>query len=170
MFTIAIGVAIVALLMLMMSRSMAEDTGQTVSSTKVYHGGGDSGIVHLLATAAITPGDNVEPVGDYGIKTCDAGAEEYIGTADTNDKGGELAGTEPISTDYANGDVVPVITGPCIVRKITEGVVANGKILRPGTTDGGEVMADTTSTAKYTIGRSISPDAIDNEAIMMRQW
>jgi hypothetical protein len=168
MITFAIGAAIMALLMLLLSWVMAEDTGVVISDTKVYHGGGDPAIIHLQATAAITPGDNVEPVSTYGVKTCDNSAEEFIGTADTNDKGGALAGSEPISTNYASGDVVPVITGACHVRKIAEGTIHAGYAVRPGTSDGGACLEQTT-THRYTIGRSLTYNT-DGGAILVKQY
>ena len=72
--------------------------------------------------------------------------------------------------DFATGEVVAVITGPCFVRKIAEGVVANGKIVRPGTTAGTACLADATSTAKYTIGRCVSWSVTDGNPFVMRQW
>lgn len=169
MIPIAIGVAAVALLLIILSRMDAENTGPVTPDNVVICGGGDPAIIHLTADAAITPGDNVEPGGSAArVKACDNSAEEFIGTADVNSKGGELAGTEPISTDYAQGDVVAVITGDATVRKIAEGGISSGKIVRPGTTAGTSCLADATSTAKYIIGRNVGPDIGDGEAFRMR--
>ena len=171
MFEILI-VAAVALVLFMASRMMAaEDCGITVPTNAVYCGGGDPAYIYMVAEGAITPGDNVEPgsVAASEVKACDASAEEFTGTADKNDNA-VLDGNNPMTHDFATGEVIPVITGPCFVRKIAEGGVGNGKIVRPGTTAGTACLVDATSTAKYVIGRCISYDAGDGEPFVMRQW
>jgi len=167
-------VAAFALMLILTAQGMAaKDTGLTVNSTAIYQGGGDPAMVYMVAEGAITPGDNVEPgsVAASEVKACDASAEEFLGTADLNilNSTGAVGGLAD-TTDFGTGDIVGVFTGPCQVKKIAEGVVANGKIVRPGTTAGTACLADTTSTAKYTIGRCISWSVTDGEAFIMRQW
>ena len=166
--------ALIAIAMLVIAQGMAaKDTGLIVNTNAIYQGGGEAGMIYFVAEGAITPGDNVEPgsVAASEVKACDASAEEFTGTADLNilnatGAAGGLADT----TDFGTGDIVGVFTGPCQVKKIAEGTVANGKIVRPGTTAGTSCLADTTSTAKYTIGRCISWTVTDGNAFIMRQW
>jgi len=164
-------IAVFAVLALVAAKLMAaEDTGVTVPTNCIYAGGADPEYIYLVADAAITPGDNVEPgAAASGVKACDASAEEFIGTADKNDNA-VLDGNDPMTHDWAAGEVVPVITGACLVRKISEGGVASGKIVRPGTTAGTSCLVDATSTAKYTIGRSVSADVATASPFVMRQW
>ena len=165
-------VAAIAVVLFVASRLMAaEDTGVTVPDNCILVGGQHPAYIYMVAEGAITPGDNVEPgsVAASEVKACDASAEEFTGTADKNDDA-VLDGNDPMTHDFATGEVVPVITGPCLVRKIAEGVVANGKIVRPGTTAGTACLADATSTAKYTIGRCVSWSVTDGNAFVMRQF
>lgn len=166
--------AVLAIIVMVIAKGMAaKDTGLVVNTNAIYQGGGDPGMIYMVAEGAITPGDNVEPgsVATSEVKACDASAEEFTGTADLNilnatGAAGGLADT----TDFGTGDIVGVFTGPCQVKKVAEDVVGNGKIVRPGTTAGTACRADTTSTAKYTIGRCISWSVADGEEFIMRQW
>ena len=168
---IILGIMALAIVLLIMQKLMAaQNTGIVVPDNAIYAGGGDPDIILMTATAAITPGDNVEPVSASTIKACDASAEEFLGTADlnkSNDSGG--AGGNDVKTDFADGDVVPVITGACQVVKVAEGTVGVGKKLRPGTTAGTSVLTDTTSNGKYFIGRNLSGDTTDGNTLVMQQ-
>ena len=166
---IIIGVAALAILLIIMAKLAAQDTGVVIPTASIFGGGQDPAYIYLTASAAVTPGDNVEPVSTTRVKPCDASAEEFIGTADKNDDA-VLDGNNSMTHDFAIGELVPVITGAVHVRKIAEGVIGVGKIVRPGTTAGTACLADATSTAKYTIGRNISEAVTDGNAFIMRQW
>lgn len=161
---------VLAIIMLAQARAMAAQNTGVVVPTNAILVGGDPHVIYLTASAAITPGDNVEPVSTTRVKACDNSAEEFCGTADLNKENatGE-AGGYAATTDFAAGDKVPVITGACMVRKVAEGTVSVGKVLRPGTTAGTSVLVDTTSTAKYAIGRALH-STTDGLGVVMRQW
>ena len=163
-------VAAIALVLFGLQHMMAaENTGLTVDSTAVYQGGGDPAYIYLVAYEAITPGDNVAPAGTQQCYQSDIGASPvYMGTADKNDNA-VLDNNNPMTHDFAEGEVVPVITGHCHVRKIadTNGSTA-GKVQRIGAADGAEVE-NNASTMKYSVGRALTT-ATSGNALIMNQW
>ena len=168
--TMGIVLAIIAVLVLSKARAMAaQNTGLTIDTNCVYQGGGNPEYVYLVAYEAITPGDNVAPSGTQQCYQSDTGASPvYMGTVDKNDKA-VLDDNNPMTHDFAAGEVVAVITGHCHVRKIadTNGTTA-GKVQRIGAADGAE-CEDNASTMKYSIGRALTTATTGN-AFLMVQW
>lgn len=164
---------ITALVLIAVGAGMAENHGITVPTNSVWCGGLDPNIVYMTAEGTPGPRDNVEPgsVPASEVKVCDAAAEEYLGTADLNieNDSGEEGGNSAM-TDFAEGDVVPVITGPVDVVKFADdnGVTA-GKVVRPGQTGGDGCENISTGTARYAIGRA-KTTAADTVKFVMRQW
>ena len=166
-------IAVVAMLCIAMAKFMAmaaEDTGLTVPSEKIYAGGGDPQVIYLTAYEAITPGDNVAPAGTQQVYQSDTGSSPvYMGTADLNDLAVLTGDETPVTHDWAAGEVVPVITGHCHVRKIAGSSNATaGKVQRIGAADGAQVE-DNASTAKYSVGRALTTGTSGNP-ILMNQW
>ena len=151
--------AALAVMALVTARLMAaEDMGITIPSAAIYMGGGNPTIIHLTASEAITPGDNVVNVSGSAstVEMCDAGDDEYIGTADLN-ANAALDNNNPLTHDFATGEVVPVIVGNCHVRKIADTAGVNkGNIVRIGAADGVECQDISTAANKYTIGRALT--------------
>jgi len=170
MIPIILAIAAFTLVLIGLQHMMAaENTGLTVDSTAIYQGGGDPGYIYLVAGEAITPGDNVQPAGTQQVYVSDTGASpSYIGTADKNDNA-VLDNNNPMTHAFASGEVVPVITGHCHVRKIadTNGATA-GKVQRVGATDAGEVE-NNASTMKYSVGRALTT-ATSGNAFILNQW
>ena len=167
---ITVAVAMACIILAKLMAMAAEDTGLTVPDDKIHAGGGDPAIIHLTAYEGITPGDNVAPAGTQQVYQSDTGSSPvYMGTADLNDKA-VLTGDETALThDWAAGEVVPVITGHCHVRKIAGSSNATaGKVQRIGAADGAQVE-DNASTAKYSVGRALTGDTSGNP-ILMNQW
>ena len=167
MIPIIIGIA--ALLLIVMAKLAAQDTGLVVSSTKIYLGGGDPAYIYLTAYEAITPGDNIQPAGTQQCAQSDTGASpSFMGTADLNDQA-VLDDNNPLTHDFASGEVVPIITGHCHVRKMadTNGTTA-GKVQRIGAADGAE-CENNASTMKYSIGRAMTT-AASGSAFILNQW
>jgi hypothetical protein len=173
MITIALIIAAIAMLMVIGSRHMAENTGIVVPDNCIYCGGGDPAYIYLTANGAITPGDNVKGHPDTSNKLCVVcGANEffYIGTADLNDEA-VLTGDETAMThDWAQYEVVPIITGNCHVRKIidTNGATA-GEVARVGSITGTDVEDANAAGSKYCIGRFLE-GGTDGESVLMKQW
>ena len=164
MIPIIIGMAAFALLLIVTARLAAQDTGIVVPTTTIYMGGGDPLIIHLTASEAITPGDNVVTVSGTAnrVEMCDAGDDEYTGTADVNSLA-ELDNNNHMTHDFASGEVVPVITGNCHVRKIADTAgVTKGYIVRIGAADGVECQDISTAANKFTIGRALTSATTGN--------
>ena len=149
--------AIIAILVMVKARMMAaKDTGITIPSNVIYMGGGDPGLVFLTASEGIGAGDNVVAASASTVELCDANDDEYLGTADKNDNA-VLDNNNPMTHDFATGEVVGIITGNCHVRKIADaGNVNKGFIQRIGTGDGVECVDISTAANKYTIGRALT--------------
>lgn len=169
---ILITVAAFAVALIALSRIMAaQNTGIAVPSTCIYMGGGDPAYVHLTAEAAITPGDNVfGKVADNTLCNPSAAASfTCFGTADKNDDA-VLDGNDPMTHDFAIGEVVPIITGNCQVRKVADATgVTGGEVQRIGSSDGAECEDANAIGAKYTIGRALTA-ATSGNAFVMKQW
>jgi len=167
---IGTALALVAVLVLALSKLMAAvNTGITVPSNVVYMGGGDPGYIYLTASEAIGAGDNVVAASASTVEKCDAGDDEYLGTADKYDDA-VLDGNKPMTHDAASGEVVRIITGNCHVRKIADaGNVNKGFIQRIGTGDGVECVDIGTAANKYTIGRALA-SATSGNAFPMHQF
>jgi hypothetical protein len=159
---IAIAIAVLAIIMLAMSRVMAEDLGIVVPDNKVYLGGGDPAYIYLTASVAVTPCDNVAPSSTSSVtrcKPCTAGSEAYLGTADLNDLA-VLDDNTQMTHDWAIGEVVPIITGHCHVRKVADtNGVTTGMMVRIGSGDGAECENISTATARFGIGRAMTTGA-----------
>ena len=158
-----IGMALAAALLIILSQRLAaEDMGIVVPSNCIFMGGGDPGIVYLTASEGITPGDNVVEASASTVEMVDAGDDEYMGTADKNDNA-VLDGNNPLTHDFATGEVVPVITGNCHVRKIADTAGVNkGNIVRIGAADGVECQDIGTGANKLTIGRALTSATTGN--------
>lgn len=157
MITVIIGVLLATIFMVLLSKLMAaEDMGLTIPSNNIFMGGGDPIIIYLTASEGITPGDNVVAASASTVEMCDANDDEYMGTADKNDNA-TLDGNNPMTHDFATGEVVPIITGNCHVRKIADtGNVSKGFIVRIGGADGVECDNILTVANKYVIGRALT--------------
>ena len=162
-----------AVIMFLMSRLMAaQNTGYVVPTNAIYMGGGDRGTILYTASEAISPGDNVVSSADgYTVAKCGAGGTTYTGTADlnkSNDSGG--AGGNAVTTDFADGDTVPVITGNCVVKKVADTAgVLRGQVVKIGAADGAEVGDMGSAATKYMIGRA-RMTATSGNTFPMRQY
>jgi hypothetical protein len=172
MIEIIIIMAAFAVALLVTSRLMAaQNTGITVPSTTIYCGGGDPLYIYLTAENALTPGDNVygKTSDNTRCNPCAANSFMYLGTADLNDDA-VLDGNNPISHDFASGELVPIITGSCMVRKIADASnVTGGEVQEIGQSDGAECQDINARGAKYAIGRALTA-ATSGNAFVMRQW
>lgn len=161
MMTIALIMAAVAMVLIIIaSRMDAENTGITITSNAVQMGGGDPQVIYLTAAEGITPGDNVNYVAgadSVTVEVLDANDDACIGTADINDQAVLTGDETPVTHDWATGEVVPVITGNCHVRKIADGAGVNkGNMIRPGSTDGAECQDIGTGANKFVYGRALT--------------
>ena len=169
--TVMIIAALLALMFIIMSRLMATvNTGLVVPTASVLVSDGpvDPLIIYLTAAGTITPGDNVVSNAD-GIRVarCAALGTTYTGTANRNTKGGALAGTAAMTTNFTTGDTVPIITGSVQVRKIADaGNVTRGVWVRIGSNNGAEVADGGSIANKYFIGRSQTNATSGNPFIM----
>jgi len=168
---IGIITAIAALLLIATSKLMsAQNTEVVLPDNAIYLGGGDPGIIMLTASEAITAGDNVvSSANGKTIAKCAAGGTTYTGTADLN-QNAALDNNVPASHDFANGEIVPVITGNCIVRKVADTAgVKRGQVCKIGAADGAECGDLGSAATKYMIGRARTT-AASTVAFPMRQY
>ena len=166
MMTIALIMAVLAVLFVVLSRAMAEDTGITITSNAIQMGGGDPQVIYLTAAEGITPGDNVNYVAGASsvtVEVLDAGDDACIGTADLNDEAVLTGDETPVTHDWATGEMLPIITGNCHVRKIADTAGVNkGNMVRPGSTDGAECQDIGTGANKFVYGRALTSGSDGN--------
>ena len=135
-------------------------TTQLVVPTNTVKVSGPHETLTLVAEGAITPGEAVKFGSSQAqVVVCGVTDPLCIGVADKNQNAAVIAGTDPMTTDYAAGDEVMVITKGRVRAIADTAGITRGTLVKTGAVDGGKFEDIGAGTFDEVVGRALTTAA-----------